>query len=86
MHMIFLHIERIYRPGVRFANVTDFLFAKRCNPTCEDTFSIVRTPHKVVCQLVGEVFGLLCIHTCQYNMCSTSCEIPVRAALPLDES
>jgi hypothetical protein len=45
-----------------------------------------RTPDKMVSQLVGDVFGMLCIHTPNYDMCSKSLEKPRRAALPLDES
>jgi hypothetical protein len=40
----------------------------------------------MVSQLVGDVFGMLCIHTPNYNMCSKPLEEPRRAALPLDES
>ncbi len=40
----------------------------------------------MVSQLVGDVFGMLCIHTPHDNMCSKSLEEPRRAALPLDES
>jgi hypothetical protein len=47
---------------------------------------IFGTPDKMVSQLVGDVFGVLRIHTRQYDMCSNSCEVPERAALPLDES
>ncbi len=41
----------------------------------EDAFSICRTQDKVVGQLVGGVFGLLCIHTHQYNMGSHPYEV-----------
>ena len=36
-------------------------------------------------QLVGDLFGVLRIHTHQYNMCSSFLEEPHWAALPLLE-
>ena len=48
-------------------------------------FAVCGTPDKVRGYLVGDVFGVLCLHTRQYHMCANSCEVRVRAALPLLE-
>jgi hypothetical protein len=85
MHVIFLHVECASRPGIGFTETTDFLFHKRGKLANENLFPIIWTPDEVIGQFVGDVFGVLCIHTRQYNMCSKSCEVPGRAALPLDE-
>ncbi len=84
--MSFLHIKRTYRPGVREAETTDFLFDKQRQFANQNLFPILGAPDKVIGQFIRDVFGVLCIHTQQYNMCSTSCDVPERAALPLDES
>jgi len=86
MHMIFLHVKRTYRPGVRFAETTDFLFDKQSKLANQNLFPLLGAPDKVIGQFIRDVFGVLCIHTQQYNICSTSCEVPEWAALPLDES
>ena len=86
MHMICLHIESAYRPGIGLADAADFLFDKCSKFTHQNLFPIFRTPDKVIGQFIGDVFGVLCIHTCHCNICSNSCEVPVGAALPLDES
>jgi hypothetical protein len=83
MDMIFLYIERTYRPGVGFADATDFLLDKRGDLASQDVFPVLGTPDKVIGSFVGDVFGVLCIHACQYNVSSNSCEVPVEAALPL---
>ena len=84
--MIFLYSKRTYRPGVRFAETTDFLFDKQSKLANQNLFPILGAPDKVIGQFIRDVFGVLRIHTQRYNMCSTSCEVPERAALPLDES
>jgi len=84
--MIFLHIKRTYRPGVRFAETTDFLFDKQSKLANQNLFPLLGAPDKVIGQFIRDVFGVLCIHTQQYHICSTSCEVPEWAALPLDES
>ena len=84
--MIFLYMKRTYRPGVRFAQTTDFLFDKQGKLANQNLFPIRGAPDKVIGQFIRDVVGVLCIHTQQYDMCSTSCEVPERAALPLDDS
>jgi hypothetical protein len=85
MDMIFLHIESAYRPSVDFTDATDFLFHKYRNLPDQDAFTILGTPDKVIGQFIRDVFGVLCIHIHQYNMCSNTCEVPIGAALPLLE-
>jgi hypothetical protein len=86
MHMIFLHMKRTSHPGVRFAETMDFLFDKQSKLANQNLFPILGAPDKVIGQFIRDVVGVLCVHTQLYNMCSTSCEVPERAALPLDES
>jgi hypothetical protein len=40
------------------------------------SFTIFGTPDKVIGQFVDDVFGVLCIHTHQFNKRSNSCEVP----------
>jgi hypothetical protein len=61
--MIFLHVECAYRPGVRFADSTDFLFDKCRKLAHQNLFPVLRTPDKVIGQLIRDVFGVLCLHT-----------------------
>jgi hypothetical protein len=63
--MILLDVERPYRPGVGFTDATDFLFEKRSKPANENLLPIFRAPDKMVSQLVGDMFGVLYIHTQQ---------------------
>ena len=86
MHMIGLDIERPYRPGVGFTDAANFLFHKRSKLANQNLLAVFGTSDKVISQFIGDVFGVLCIHTCHCNICSNSCEVPVGAALPLDES
>ena len=85
MDMIFLDIERTYRPGIGVTNPAEFLFDTCCNPPGQDAFAVLGTPDKVIGQFVSDMFGMLHIHTRQYNICSNSCEVPVGTALPLLE-
>jgi len=85
MHMIFLDIESAYRPRVGFTDAADFLLDKRGKLANQESFTVLGTPDKVITQLVRDVFGVLCLHTHQYNKCSSLCEVPVGAALPLLE-
>lgn len=48
----------------------------------QDVFTVLGTPDKVIRQLVGDVFGVLCLHTRQYIRCSSFTEEPHWAALP----
>jgi len=86
MDMIGLHVERAYRPGVGFTNAANFPFEKRCQLPNQNLFAVFGAPDKVVSQLVGDVFGVLRIHTRHYNQCSSFPEGPRWAALPLDEA
>jgi hypothetical protein len=85
MDMIFLNIKSASRPGMRFADATDFLFDKRSKLANQKLLPLFRTPDQVIGQFVGDMFGVLCIHTRQCNICSNPCEAPVGAALPLLE-
>ena len=71
MHMIGLHVKGTYRPGVRFTDTTNFLFDQRSQLANENLFAVFRTSDKIVSQLVGDVFGVLCIHTQHDNKCSS---------------
>ena len=84
--MIFLHMKRTYRPGVRFAETTDFLFDKQSKLANQNLFPILGAPDKVIGQFIRDVFGVLRIHIHHYNICTSFPEGPRRAALPLDES
>ena len=85
MDMIVLNIESAYRPGVGEADAANFLFDKRSKLADQNLLTIFETPDKVIGQCVGDVFGLLRFHPCQYNRCSHFVEGHVRAALPLLE-
>ena len=71
MHMICLHIESADRPGSGFADAADFLFDKCSKFTYQNLFPIFRTPDKVIGQFIGDVFGVLCIHTQHDDKCSS---------------
>jgi hypothetical protein len=83
MHVIFLHIERPYRPGVRFADTTEFLLHKGREFPNQNLFAVCGSPDKVIGSLVGDMCGVLCIHTRRYTLCSNSCEVPVGGRLTL---
>lgn len=86
MYMVRLDIHCSNDPGILSADAANLLFEKRSNLTYENLLAVVRTPDKMVSQLVGDVFGGLRIHTPYYNMCSKFSLLPGWAALPLDES
>jgi hypothetical protein len=48
VHMIGLDTERAYRPGVRFTDMADFLFEKRCQFPNQYLFAVFGTPDEVV--------------------------------------
>jgi len=48
MHVICLHIERAYRPGVRFADTTDFLLDKGRKFSYQNLFPIFWASDKVI--------------------------------------
>ena len=85
MHMIGLDIERPYRPGVGFADAANCLFHKRSKLANQNLLAVFGTSDKVISQFIGDVFGVLYIHTQHYNRCSSLPEVPSRAALPLLE-
>ena len=62
MDMIGLHVECTYRPGVCFTATPDFLFDKRSAFPNQNLFPLLRTPDKVIGYLVGDMFGVLCLH------------------------
>lgn len=86
MDVISLHVERTSRPGVGSTDTTDVLFEKRSELTNQNLLPIFRTPDKVRSSCVGDMFGMLRIHTLHYNKCSLFPEVPRWAALPPDES
>jgi hypothetical protein len=85
MDMIFLNSERTSHPGVGFTDATDFLFEKRSKRAPENLLPIVRAPDKMGSKRVGDMFGVLYIHTQRYTMCSRFLEGSHRAAFPLLE-
>jgi hypothetical protein len=85
MDMICLNIQSACRPSVRFTDAADFLVEKRRQFANENLLAVFGTPDKVIGQFVGDVFGVLCIHTRHGNRCSNSCEASGWAALPLLE-
>jgi hypothetical protein len=86
MYMVRLDVQRSDDPALLRADAADFLFKKRRQFPNQNLFALFGTPDKMVSELIRDMFGMLCIHTPNYNMCSNSLEGPPRAALPLDES
>lgn len=86
MDVISLHVERTSRPGVGFTDTTDFLFDTRGELTTQNLLPICRTPDNVRSSFVGDMFGVLRIHTLYDTKCSLFPDVPRWAALPLDES
>ena len=82
MHMVFLHVESAYRPGVGFTNPAKLLFDKRGDLPGQNTFAVLGTPDKLIGAYVVDVFGVLCLHLRQYNRCSNLQDRRRRAALP----
>lgn len=70
MHMIGLHIERADDPGVCFADAADSLFNECSKLAYQNLFAVFRIPDKMMGELVGDIFGVLPIHTRQHNRCS----------------
>src|SRR2546421_12685097 len=85
MDMIFLYVERSKYPFMYFAEMTYFLFDKHSSLPGQDAFAVFGTPDKMITQLVRDVFGALCFHPQQSNMCSSLYEAPGGAAFPLLE-
>ncbi|GCE06014.1 hypothetical protein KDAU_33430 [Dictyobacter aurantiacus] len=86
MHMVRLDMPCPNGPALLSTDPTDFLFEKRGNRANKTLFAVCGAPDKVVRQRVGDVFGVLRIHTHQYTRCSRFSVFPCGAALPLDES
>ena len=80
--MVWLDIERAYRPGLLSTDSAYLLLDKRRKIPDQNIFAVFGAPDKVVSQLVGDVFGVQCIHTRQYNICSNPCEVHGKAGLP----
>ncbi len=85
MHMVGLDVHCSNVPGILGTDATNLLFKKRGDLAHEKLLAILWTPDKMVGQFVGDMFGVLYIHTRQYNKCSNTCEVPAGAALPLLE-
>jgi hypothetical protein len=86
MHMVRLDIHCSNGPGILGTDATNPLFKKRGDLANEKLFAIFWTPDKMVSQLIHDMFGVPCIHTPHYNMCSNFQKELRRVALPLDES
>ena len=86
MDMVWLDVYRANRPVPCFADPTDFLLNERCQLAHQNLLPVLGAPDKVIGQLIGDVFGVLRIHTTDCNRCSRFSEEPARAALPPDES
>ena len=86
MHMVGLDVHCSNEPGILSTDATNLLFKKRGNLADQNLFAVFGAPDKVIGQLIRDVFGVLRIHTPNYNMCSNSLEELRWVALPLDES
>ena len=84
--MVRLDVQSANGPALFSTDTTNLLFKKRGELADQNLFAVVGTPDKVIGQLVGNMFGMLRIHTPHYNMCSNFSLFPRWAALPLDES
>lgn len=84
--MVRLDVHCSNGPGILGADTANFLFKKRGDLANKNLLAVFGTPDKMVSQLIRHVFGVLRIHTPQYNMCSNFSLLPRGAALPLDES
>jgi hypothetical protein len=73
-------------PCLSREDTTDFRFDKRGELAKQNLLPIVRTPEKVRSSFVGDLFGVLRIHTLHYDKRSLFPEVPRWAALPLDAS
>ena len=52
-------------------HAANFPFDKRCQLPNQNLFTVFGTPDKMVSQLVGDMFGVLRIHTRHYDKCSS---------------
>ena len=86
MHVVRLDIQRPNSPALFRADTADFLVENRRQFPNKNLLAIFGTLDKMVSELIRDVFGVLCIHTLNYNICSNSLEELRWAALPLDES
>ena len=86
MHMVRLDVHCSNGPSILSADTANLLLKKRGDLANKNLFAVFGTPDKLVSQLVGDVFGVLCVHTPHCNRCSNFQKEPRRAALPLDES
>lgn len=86
MHMVRLDVHCSNGPGILSIGATNLSFKKCGNLANQNLFAVFWTPDEMVSQLLRDVFGVLCIPTPYYNMCSNFSLLPGWAALPLDES
>ena len=85
MHVIGLDVHRSSGPGVIRTDATNLLFDEHGDLAHKNLLAVFGTSDKVISQFIGDVFGVLYIHTQHYNRCSSLPEVPSRAALPLLE-
>ncbi len=87
MDMVWLDVYRANRPVPYFTDPTDFLLNERCQLAHQNLLLVRGAPDKVIGQLIGDVFGVLRIHTPDCTRCSRFSEEPARAAgYPHDSS
>ena len=63
MHMVRLDAHCSNSPGILDTDAANLLFEKRCKLANKNLFAVFGAPDKMVSQLVGDVFGVLRIHT-----------------------
>jgi hypothetical protein len=63
MYMVRLDVHCSNEPSILSADATNLLFKKRGNLADQNLFALCGTPDKMVSQLVGDVLGMLRIHT-----------------------
>ncbi len=63
MHMIGLDVHRSNGPGMVSTDAANLLFDERSDLANENLFAVFWAPDIVVAELVGDMFGVLRIHT-----------------------
>lgn len=64
MHVIGLNVQRANGPGISLAYPAEFCFHKRGQLANEELLAVFGAPDKMVRKFVGDMFAMLCIHTC----------------------
>ena len=84
--MLWLDVHRSDRPMILSTDAPDLWFKERGDRADQNLFAVVGTPDKMGSQPVGDMFGMLHIHTPHAHMCSDFSLLSRGAALPRDES